>query len=126
MLIGLMLHPLHSSLLLLTHRQDRSWLASAAESLGAIIHFRLPHGLTKGAWPARQTDQTDDPLDIGHEFQITGSTISSNESRGRGTSWEFASFQLQMYLARNANLCLDLLSLPRLKAERKIGAGKCE
>ena len=33
MLIGLMLHPLHSSLLLLTRRQDRSWLASAAESL---------------------------------------------------------------------------------------------
>ena len=56
------------------------------------VHFRLPHGLTKGAWPARQTDQTDDPLDIGHEFQITGSTISSNESRGRGTSGEFASF----------------------------------
>ena len=58
----------------------------------AILHFRPPHGLTKGAWPARQTDQTDDPLDIGHEFKITGSTISSNESRGRGTSWEFASF----------------------------------
>ena len=81
----------------------------------------LQHGLTKGAWPARQTDQTDDPLDIGHEFQITGSTISSNESRGRGTSWEFASFQLQMYLARNSNLYLDLLLLPRLRAECNIG-----
>ena len=33
MLIGLMLHPLRSSLLLLTLRQDRSWLACAAESL---------------------------------------------------------------------------------------------
>ena len=29
-----------------------------------------------------------------------------------------------MYLARNANLYLDLLLLPRLKAECSIGAGK--
>ena len=54
---------------------------------GAAVASRTYKGGVAGT-----TDQTDDPLDIGHEFQITGSTISSNESRGRGTSWEFGSF----------------------------------
>ena len=31
-----------------------------------------------------------------------------------------------IFLARSANFYLDLLSLPRLKAECNIGAGKCE